>query len=126
MSWLQSDNPQTRYLATCYTSLSKVLLALKRGPPATFKTTGAAARLSDPHTAMQHVPYRDSPLTKWLQDVLSHSTYVLVSRSGTWIIIITCKPLSHKPCTLSGSWVTLVGCQPVPALPRAEREIIAL
>lgn len=60
----------------------QVLLALRRGPPAPARPASAgpngAARLSDPHAAMQHVPYRDSPLTKWLQDVLSHASYVMV------------------------------------------------
>jgi len=85
MSWMHSDSPNARFLATCYMSLSKVLHALRRGPlSAAARGAPAPSRLPDPHLAMQHVPYRDSPLTKWLHDTLSSSRHLLVLATVSW------------------------------------------
>lgn len=67
-----------RSLAMTYNSLSKVLLALRNSAPATAAVPGptgaaAAALAVGSQTGLQqlqHVPWRDSALTRWLQERL--------------------------------------------------------
>jgi hypothetical protein len=63
-----SDPGLTRSLSLAYASLTSVLKALTR-PRAGSTTTSAPA---------SHIPWRDSPLTRWLQHPLSNAAELLV------------------------------------------------
>jgi hypothetical protein len=78
-----NDNANARSLAMAYNSLAKVLAALRHSAPAAAGTgasvavpagaVGASAALAAGGLAVgqqQHVPWRDSPLTRWLQERL--------------------------------------------------------
>lgn len=71
-----SDNANARSLAMAYNSLSKVLTALRHSAPAAataqaFSATAAALAIGGlGQQQLQHVPWRDSPLTRWLQERL--------------------------------------------------------
>lgn len=73
-----TESANGRSLAITYNSLSKVLLALRNSAPATAAVPGptgaaAAALAAGSQTGLQQlqrVPWRDSALTRWLQDRL--------------------------------------------------------
>jgi hypothetical protein len=70
------DAGLSRSLSLAYTSLTSVLTALRAAPPA-----AAARRAASPSAAAAgagHVPYRDSPLTRWLKGPLSTAGALLV------------------------------------------------
>lgn len=67
-----SDAQLARSLATSYSTLGKVLLALRQGGrPGSRAGEGAGA-------GPGHVPWRDSPLTRWLQDKLQSAAHLML------------------------------------------------
>jgi kinesin family protein 4/21/27 len=76
-----NDNANARSMAMAYNSLAKVLAALRHSAPA-----GGAAAAPSTASALangglaagqqQHVPWRDSPLTRWLQERLHAATAI--------------------------------------------------
>ena len=69
----RTDDALQRGLARAYTSLASVLLALRSSSHLRAALRGAAA-----DAAGAHVPWRDSPLTKWLRPRLATSASVVV------------------------------------------------
>lgn len=69
-----ADSALTRSLSLSYASLTAVVSALKAGG------SGASGRPESPYRGQQppHVPWRDSPLTRWLKGCLGGSASVLV------------------------------------------------
>jgi kinesin family protein 4/21/27 len=78
-----NDNANARSMAMAYNSLAKVLAALRHSAPA---AAGGAAAAASAASALannglaagqqQHVPWRDSPLTRWLQERLHAATAI--------------------------------------------------
>ena len=78
-----SESASARSLAVAYSTLSKVLSAL-RNTSAGGSAQGAAAggatlqQQQQQQQLLQHVPWRDSPLTRWLQEQLHAANAILV------------------------------------------------
>lgn len=83
-----------RSMAMAYSSLSKVLQALRHSAPATALEpgpTGAAAAalaagIQNSMHQLQHVPWRDSPLTRWLQERLHAARRIALLGTVTTLI----------------------------------------
>lgn len=83
-----SESASARSLAVAYSTLSKVLSALRNtsaGAASALGQAAAAAAAAASITSqqqqqqlLQHVPWRDSPLTRWLQDQLHAANAIVV------------------------------------------------
>jgi hypothetical protein len=77
-----NDNANARSMAMACNSLAKVLAALRHSAPAggAAAAPSAASALANSGLAaagqQQHVPWRDSPLTRWLQERLHAATAI--------------------------------------------------
>ena len=60
------DDALQRSLSLAYASLASVLLAMRSGPQGSSSATGS------------HVPWRDSPLTKWLRPQVHDASHIVV------------------------------------------------
>lgn len=74
-----SESASARSLAVGYSTLSKVLSALRNTSAGAAGTMGpAAAQQQQQQQLLQHVPWRDSPLTRWLQEQLHAANAILL------------------------------------------------
>lgn len=87
-----SDSAHARSLAVAYSTLGKVLSALRNTsasartfgpagptqPAATAPASGLTQQQQQQQQLLQHVPWRDSPLTRWLQEQLNGANAILV------------------------------------------------
>lgn len=67
-----TDPAAARYLAMSYNALSNVISAMKQAGP------NILPQQLNSSNSLQHVPWRDSPLTRWLQSRLQPAHEVLV------------------------------------------------
>jgi kinesin family protein 4/21/27 len=95
-----TETASARSLAVAYSTLSKVLAAL-RNTSAGAGSLGQAANASLTNVAgqqqqqqqLQHLPWRDSPLTRWLQEQLHAANAILLLGTistdvevGGWVV----------------------------------------
>lgn len=83
-----TESASARSLAVAYSTLSKVLSALRntsassgalgQQAAATAASSAAAQQQQPQQQLLQHVPWRDSPLTRWLQEQLHAANAILV------------------------------------------------
>eukprot|EP00775_Hariotina_reticulata_P006387 gene6387-6619_t len=87
----------SRSLAVAYNSLGKVLSALRHSAPAAAATAGGAPAGSQLHA---RVPWRDSPLTRWLQEHLDKATAI------TLLGTVSLLPESAADTLATVSWLS--------------------
>jgi kinesin family protein 4/21/27 len=81
-----TESASARSLAVAHSTLSKVLGALRNtsagagslGQVATASVASAAVQQQQQQQQLQHVPWRDSPLTRWLQEQLHAANAILL------------------------------------------------
>lgn len=75
-----TESAGARGLAVAYSTLSKVLSALRNTSAGASCGMGpaAAAVAQQQQQMLQHVPWRDSPLTRWLQEQLHGANAILL------------------------------------------------
>lgn len=96
-----TESAGARSLAVAYSSLSKVLSALRNtsagaGALGQQQPGGSsAAQQQHQQQLLQHVPWRDSPLTRWLQEQLHAANAILVLGTVSTEIEVRAHPDLH-------------------------------
>lgn len=97
-----TESASARSLAVAYSTLSKVLAALRNtsagaGALCQPAAAGSAAQQQQQQQLLQHVPWRDSPLTRWLQEQLHAANAILVLGTiSTEVEVRTTLGLQHN------------------------------